>query len=558
MIRSLMSNFGGEKAMKQIFRYVVFFAVVLAQQPAAMGALTAYTDESAFLAALETVFREDFEGNAWDGVRSTIDTVNSATSVTSQGITWSSSERVTTGMGAGRSGYGIYSFPHGIPDSLMSAVAQPLIAAGGWFMTNTPPAQINFIIDDTLTADFDDMPIDGQFSFRGVISTDGFQKIEFKEIEGTPGDQKYIFADDFTFSNAVIGDNLPPTANAGPDQTVLEGTLVMLDGSASSDPDDAVASFMWDEITTIGIPLSNPASSQPTFTAPLVGPSGLVMTFQLTVTDMFGLQDTDTVSIIINDAVAVNQPPIAGAGPDQTVEEGSTVTLDGTASTDAEAGIASYLWSVETGTDVTLSDATLPSPTFVAPPVGANGASIVFSLLVVDQGGLSDTDEVTVTVTDSGVGTLPADMIPLTTPMGDHLGIKVLSGGDLVSVEVMDPADISDMENRPDNMRFGLIDMRIKTDVPGGTAVVEIALPVSASTDEMWFKYDDVDGWRDYSANAVFNASRDRIVLTLTDGGIGDSDNTADGFITDPSGIGSQQPSGRRGDGGCFISTLHQ
>lgn len=198
--------------MKQICRYFIFFTVLLAQQSSVVAATTAYTDEASFLAALDAVFREDFDGNDWAGVRSTATTVNAATSVASQGITWSSTERVTTSAGAGRSGYGIYSSPHGIPDSLTITAAQPLMAAGGWFMTNTPPAKINFIIDDTVVADFNDIPINGQFSFRGVISTDGFQKVEFKEIEGTPGDQKYIFADDFTFS--LINQTTPNTPSS--------------------------------------------------------------------------------------------------------------------------------------------------------------------------------------------------------------------------------------------------------------------------------------------------------------------------------------------------------
>ena len=42
------------------------------------------------------------------------------------------------------------------------------------------------------------------------------------------------------------GVNQAPTANAGPDQTVTEGDLVNLDGSASSDSDGTIVSWEWD------------------------------------------------------------------------------------------------------------------------------------------------------------------------------------------------------------------------------------------------------------------------------------------------------------------------
>ena len=37
----------------------------------------------------------------------------------------------------------------------------------------------------------------------------------------------------------------PPTADAGPNQTVVEGATVQLDGSASDDSDGTIASFQW-------------------------------------------------------------------------------------------------------------------------------------------------------------------------------------------------------------------------------------------------------------------------------------------------------------------------
>jgi len=110
-------------------------------------------------------------------------------------------------------------------------------------------------------------------------------------------------------------------------------------------------------------------------------------------------------------------PPMAAAGPDQAVDEGITVTLNGSGSSDPDDGIASYLWTQESGTTVSLSDATAVQPTFVAPEVDASGAILVFKLTVTDQGELEDSDQVSVTVHDVVPAAVPDD-ITLTLPPG--------------------------------------------------------------------------------------------------------------------------------------------
>ena len=152
-----------------------------------------------------------------------------------------------------------------------------------------------------------------------------------------------------------------------------EGTLVTLDGSNSSDVDDGIASYMWEQTDGTPVTLSDPTSSQPSFTAPDVGSDGATLTFQLTVTDGEGLQSIDTSIVNVN---WVNVAPVAAAGSDQTVDEGTLVTLDGSNSTDPDDGIASYLWEQINGAPVTLSDPTLPQPSFTTPDVGPDGATL--------------------------------------------------------------------------------------------------------------------------------------------------------------------------------------
>ena len=68
---------------------------------------------------------------------------------------------------------------------------------------------------------------------------------------------------------------------------------------------------------------------------------GESLRFSLTVTDASGDQDTDTCIVVVS---VDNLPPTADAGVDQTVNEGDTVTLDGSNSSDSDGTIAAYLW----------------------------------------------------------------------------------------------------------------------------------------------------------------------------------------------------------------------
>lgn len=102
-----------------------------------------------------------------------------------------------------------------------------------------------------------------------------------------------------------------------------------------------------------------------------------------------------------------NVAPTADAGSAQTVEEGSQVTLNGSASTDSDGTIASYAWSQTGGTAVGLSSATVVSPTFTAPVVNAN-EDLTFSLTVQDNDGAnSAASTVTITVTPAASNVAP-------------------------------------------------------------------------------------------------------------------------------------------------------
>jgi len=203
------------------------------------------------------------------------------------------------------------------------------------------------------------------------------------------------------------GQNQPPTAGAGVDQLVSEGITVVLDGSGSSDPDDGINSYSWVQTGGPPVGLTGASSPQATFTAPEVDAGGATLTFELTVADHAGLFSSDSVVVMVVD-ISQNTPPVANAGPDQTVIQGALVVLDGTGSSDDD-GIETYGWVQTGGFQVSLSNANTARASFVAPQTGTEEAVLTFMLTVTDKEGLWSTAPVSVTVTTGG-GPVASDM----------------------------------------------------------------------------------------------------------------------------------------------------
>ncbi len=234
--------------------------------------------------------------------------------------------------------------------------------------------------------------------------------------------------------------NQAPVANAGPDQSVVEGATVALNGASSSDSDGSIASYSWAQTAGTAVTLSNPAGANPNFTAPSAGTSGTSLTFQLTVTDNGGLTGADTCIVNVTPGVTppANQAPVANAGPDQTVDGGAAVVLDGSNSTDPDDGIASYLWKQTAGPAVTLSSTTTVNPTFTAPDGGLAGASLTFQLTVTDAGGLQSTDTCIININAS---TGPSTNLPPTADAGPDQKVRSRATVTLNGSNSSDPDD---------------------------------------------------------------------------------------------------------------------
>jgi REJ domain. len=193
-----------------------------------------------------------------------------------------------------------------------------------------------------------------------------------------------------SYSNTCdLSENQNPTSNAGPDQTTSYNQVVTLDGSSSTDPDGTISLYTWSQISGTGVELGSPSEQTTTFTSPS---SEGDLVFRLVVVDDQSASDSDTVTISV---VNTNINPVAVAGEDQIVEVNEPVTLDGSASTDSDGTIISYLWSQISGQAITLSAANEATTTFTAP---AQEDILVFELLVSDEFGGTSSDTTSILV----------------------------------------------------------------------------------------------------------------------------------------------------------------
>jgi hypothetical protein len=232
------------------------------------------------------------------------------------------------------------------------------------------------------------------FAAPNVPAAGGTATFELVVCEGTSSN----CSDPDTVNVHIIDVNHPPVADAGPDQTVQESSPVMLDGTASYDPDVELLTYQWTQILGPAVTLLGGNTVMPTFVAPNVGAAGATIVFDLTVTDPHNLTGPDSVSIRVTN---LNQSPTANAGPDQTVNENTLVTLNGTLSADPDLDALSFTWTQTAGLSVVLTGANTANPTFTAPSVVGGGATLTFQLVVSDGQASSTADTINIQVLDT-------------------------------------------------------------------------------------------------------------------------------------------------------------
>ncbi len=221
------------------------------------------------------------------------------------------------------------------------------------------------------TVHFDPVPADGQ-----VTSTDTFTILVDRTVA-------FSFSDlQWSFNN--------PFADPGPNQTVPLNSTVTLNGSGLTNPGGIGSlTYSW---TLQSVPAGSTASlsNANTMVATFVADVNGTYTVQLTVNN--GTQSDSEIATVST----VNSPPVANAGPNQTVAAGSTVQLNGSKSFDVDGNPLSYSWtfaSIPASSAATLANPTSVTPSFTADVTG----TYIVALVVYD--GVNYSAQSTVTVT---------------------------------------------------------------------------------------------------------------------------------------------------------------
>ncbi|MDB5202085.1 MAG: hypothetical protein JWQ27_1494 [Ferruginibacter sp.] len=191
--------------------------------------------------------------------------------------------------------------------------------------------------------------------------------------------------------------NQPPVSNAGTDQAItLPANNVTVSGSSSNDSDGSIVSYAWRKVSgptggTIAAATSMQTAIGFTYTGSYV--------FELKVTDNRGAAGLDSIIILVNPDP--NTPPVSNAGADKAIQlPVNKVFVDGRASNDPGGTITGYNWSYINGpTGAVINTATKDTTSISF----TNSGVYTFRLTVTDNGGLSATDDVLVTVTASPV-----------------------------------------------------------------------------------------------------------------------------------------------------------
>ncbi len=112
---------------------------------------------------------------------------------------------------------------------------------------------------------------------------------------------------------------------------------------------------------------------------------------------------------------------------------------------------------------------------------------------------------------------------------GQYVTVASPDGTSLTSVEAIDPATLP-APPAGAQLPAGVVSFEVHGVGQGASVPVEVLTPAGTNPNS-YFKFQN-SAWVDFTANASF--SGDVVTLTLTDGGAGDADGTANGVIVDP------------------------
>ena len=198
------------------------------------------------------------------------------------------------------------------------------------------------------------------------------------KVSLTVSDNKDSTNFDFGINVSPVED--PPIAIAGDDIIISDGcnTSFTLDGTKSWDPDNDELKFNWELLDQSKPMVFDTSIVKYTFSDSTIDRDFI---FVLTVTDITGLNDNDTVLVsVIND-----KPPMANAGIDFIAPIDKKVFLDGSGSKDTDNKIE-YNWTI-VDNDISLSqvESKKQNPYFLYPRNLIQDKTYTFVLSVGDN-----------------------------------------------------------------------------------------------------------------------------------------------------------------------------
>ncbi|GAA6233205.1 dyslexia-associated protein KIAA0319-like protein homolog, partial [Lates japonicus] len=231
-----------------------------------------------------------------------------------------------------------------------------------------------------------------------------------------------------------------PVANAGPNEVIqLPRNSITLYGNESTDDHDSL-SYEW----SLSPESKDKVVEMQGVRTPILQLSAMQegdYTFQLTVTDSAGQQDTAQVTVIVQPEN--NKPPVADAGPEKELTlPVDRTTLDGSKSSDDQK-IATYHWKQTSGpADVKIENA----DSAVATVTGLEVGRYEFTLTVTDERKLQSTDTVTVIVREE-LDQPPVARVVSSSPISLPVRTATLDG----SHSTDDKGGVSYLWTRDDN-----------------------------------------------------------------------------------------------------------
>ena len=411
--------------------------------------------------------------------------------------------------------------------------------------------------------------------------------------------------------------DLPPVSDPGGHQVVDSETIVYLNGSASYDPDGTIVKYLWRQVDGSVIGLTAGDSAQALFVSPATMAEDVLLTFALTVTDNEGLTSTESVVVTVNRAYeeSCHVPPEARFPEDGEIEVPliPVLTVQKDLNPDSCASHMWTRWQISTAPDFkeallvySVQDEDHNNPlSHDVPPgvlnpdttyywraeihcnssagVGCTSApSVAFSFTTGDAtddangNGVPDNQELPGDTDLDGNGqpdNFGVHFKGVRTVVG-NVFVAIETQGNILFLQSLDNQDQAILDGMPDNMPWGLINFKIEVPEPGDIAQIKIYFDQKAPKDAIFYKYDPIEGWIDYSSHAAFALDMKSVTIEIKDGGfddvisgkmIGDKDGVANGVIVAPCGIGTIAAGGGGSDdgnsggsdgGGCYINAV--